>query len=103
MKHINHDMARTTCPRQLGFDYVLTRGKEMVLGEVYLVFTGYNLKRTLTILGFDLLMSKIAAHLSFFVRKYLLFPNRRADAASMVSHCTYRVISSGNFARFSIS
>ena len=60
-----------TLKRQWHFDYTLTKGKENVLGEVYLAFTGYNLKRTLTILGFDNLMSKIAAHLSSFVRKYL--------------------------------
>jgi transposase len=34
-----------TLKRQRGFDYVLTRGKKNVLGEVSLVFIGYNLSR----------------------------------------------------------
>lgn len=34
-----------TLKRQRGFDYVLTRGKTKVLGEVSLVFTSYNLSR----------------------------------------------------------
>ncbi|MBL4755950.1 MAG: transposase [Flavobacteriales bacterium] len=52
-----------TLKRQWHIEYTLTRGKEKVLGEVYLAFTTYNLKRSLTILGFETLMSKIAAHL----------------------------------------
>jgi len=38
-----------TLKRQRGFDYVLTRGKKNVLGEVSLVFIGYNLSRMVTI------------------------------------------------------
>lgn len=34
-----------TLKRQRGFDHVLTRGKTKVLGEVSLVFIGYNLSR----------------------------------------------------------
>jgi len=34
-----------TIKRQRGFDHVLTRGKTKVLGEVSLVFIGYNLVR----------------------------------------------------------
>ena len=34
-----------TLKRQRGFDYVLTRGKRIVLGEISLVFIGYNLSR----------------------------------------------------------
>ena len=34
-----------TIKRQRGFDHVLTRGKTKVLGEVSLVFIGYNLAR----------------------------------------------------------
>jgi len=54
---------------------MLTKGKEMVLGEVYLAFTGYNLKRTLSVMGFDDLMSKIKAHFVCFHRKYQQFIN----------------------------
>lgn len=38
-----------TLKRQRGFDYVLTRGKKNVLGEVGLVFIGYNLARFIQI------------------------------------------------------
>ncbi|MDR3653632.1 MAG: transposase [Paludibacter sp.] len=38
-----------TLKRQRGFDYVLTRGKKNVLGEVSLVFIGYNLSRFMQI------------------------------------------------------
>jgi len=34
-----------TIKRQRGFDHVLTRGKTKMLGEVSLVFIGYNLAR----------------------------------------------------------
>jgi len=62
-----------TLKRHWHFDYTLTKGKEKVLGEVYLAFTCYNLKRTLSILGFENLMSKMKAHLNFFKLKYDLF------------------------------
>jgi hypothetical protein len=39
-----------TIKRQRGFDHVLTRGKTKVLGEVSLVFIGYNLARCANIL-----------------------------------------------------
>jgi Uri superfamily endonuclease len=51
-----------TLKRHWHFDYTLTRGKEKVLGEIYLIFTCYNLKRILSIFGFDLLMSMMKAH-----------------------------------------
>lgn len=38
-----------TLKRQRGFDFVLTRGRRNVLGEVSLVFIGYNLSRLFTI------------------------------------------------------
>ena len=79
-----------------------------MLGEIYLAFTGYNLKRSLTILGFDLLMSKIAAHVSLFVQKYLLFLDRMAagvssDGYRIESRYTVQVINYTGFVRFSIS
>jgi hypothetical protein len=53
-----------TLKRHWHFDYTLTKGKEKVLGEVYLIFTGYNLRRLMSIFDFKTLMSKIKAHLS---------------------------------------
>lgn len=40
-----------TLKRQRGFTYTLVKGKEHVLGEVSLMFTGYNLSRCASILG----------------------------------------------------
>lgn len=40
-----------TLKRQRGFTHTNVRGKEKVLGEVGLMFTGYNLKRCISILG----------------------------------------------------
>ena len=53
-----------TLKRHWHFDYTLTKGKGKVLGEVYLIFTGYNLRRLMSIFDFKTLMSKIKAHLS---------------------------------------
>jgi len=40
-----------TLKRQRGFTHTNVRGKEKVLGEIGLMFTGYNLKRCISILG----------------------------------------------------
>jgi len=50
-----------TLKRQRHFDYTLMKGKEKVLGEVYLAFTMYNLGRGVSILGFSELMKRIKA------------------------------------------
>ncbi len=52
-----------TLKRSWHFDYLLTKGKEKVLGEVYLIFTGYNLRRLISIFDFKTLMGKFKAHL----------------------------------------
>ena len=59
-----------TLKRQWHFDYTLTKGKEKILGEVYLIFTGYNLRRLMTIFDFKTLMSKIKAHLSSVLNSF---------------------------------
>ena len=50
-----------TIKRQWGFTYTLMRGKENVLAEASMVFTIYNLKRSLSILGFNSLMKRLEA------------------------------------------
>lgn len=59
-----------TIKRQRGFDHVLTRGKDMVLGEVSLVFIGYNLARCAQILNkpeaFKVLINKYLNTLCLF-------------------------------------
>jgi len=61
-----------TIKRQWHFDYLLLKGKEKVLAEVSIVFTAYNLRRCVSILGFDGLMSKLKAHFEPFLQVLLL-------------------------------
>jgi transposase len=54
-----------TIKRQRGFDHVLTRGKTKVLGEISLVFMGYNLARCANIAGsLKLLKEQINKYIS---------------------------------------
>ena len=46
-------------------------GTDFQLGEVYLVFTIYNLKRALSVLGFDELMSRTESYLQTFLNNIL--------------------------------
>ena len=62
-----------TLKRHWHFDYTLTKGKEKVLGEVYLIFTAYNLRRLMSIFDFETLMSKIKAHLHLFLQEITVF------------------------------
>ena len=48
-----------TLKRQRGFTHTNVRGKEKVLGEVGLMFTGYNLKRCISILGAVVLINAL--------------------------------------------
>jgi len=48
-----------TLKRQRGFTHALVKGKEKVLGEVGLMFIGYNLSRCVSILGVDNLIKTL--------------------------------------------
>lgn len=48
-----------TLKRQRGFTHTLVRGKEKVLGEVGLMFIGYNLTRCISILGMENLIKAL--------------------------------------------
>lgn len=62
-----------TLKRQRGFTHVNVRGKEKVLGEVGLMFTGYNLSRCVTILGVDRLIKILKdSIIAYVVLKYRL-------------------------------
>ncbi|MBN4051408.1 transposase, partial [bacterium AH-315-M05] len=74
-----------TLKRQWHFDYTLTKTKEKVLGEVYLAFTCYNLKRTMSILGFDGLMSKLKDLLSSFFKNHPSFFRKPTSFSSFKS------------------
>ena len=56
-----------TIKRHWHFDYCLTRGKEKVLGETYLIFTAYNLKRVMSILGFEEILKRLKATKGLFL------------------------------------
>jgi len=58
-----------TLKRQRNFDFVLMKGKQHVLSEVYIAFTAYNLGRTMSILGFSELIERIKAVFD----KYFIF------------------------------
>ena len=62
-----------TLKRHWHFDYTLTKGKEKVLGEVYLIFTAYNLRRLVSIIGFKSLIHKMKAKLNRILRKITMF------------------------------
>jgi transposase len=51
-----------TVKRSMGGDHFLLRGTKKVRCEAALLFTGYNLKRTLNVLGFDVMMEKLDAY-----------------------------------------
>ena len=68
-----------TIKRHWHFDYTLTRGKEKVLGEVYLIFTAYNLRRLISIFGFEALMRKMKAHLHYVLQEIQLLFTKMAS------------------------
>jgi hypothetical protein len=51
-----------TLKRQRGFTFTLMRGKEKVLGEVGLMFIGYNLSRCISIIGAEKLIRALREH-----------------------------------------
>jgi len=61
-----------TIKRQWHFDYLLLKGKQKVLAEVSIVFTAYNLRRCVSILSFDGLMSKLKAYFALVLQVLLL-------------------------------
>ena len=61
-----------TLKRQWGFTHVLVRGKENVLGEVSIIFTAYNLRRCMSILGFEGLLKRVRALFHAFWGKLIL-------------------------------
>jgi len=61
-----------TLKRQWGYDHTHMRGKHKVLGETYLVFTAYNLKRSIQIVGFDQLLKQLKANIRFVLKMLML-------------------------------
>lgn len=86
-----------TLKRQWHFDYTLTRTKQKVLGEVYLAFTCYNLKRIVSILGFEALMIKIKAILTHLLSKYPLCRNQKKLVNLFLTKTTFPLPNKNNF------
>jgi transposase len=81
-----------TIKRHWHFDYTLTKGKEKVLGEVYLIFTCYNLKRLVSVLGFNKVMSLLKAHLTAFLSQHRLFIFKLNSFKAILGHLKIRSI-----------
>jgi len=62
-----------TLKRHWHFDYVLTKGKEKVMGEVYLAFTTYNLRRLASIFGCETLINKMKGCFCQFLNLTFIF------------------------------
>ena len=56
-----------TVKRSWGYYYTLLKGKEKVTGEYALVFTSYNIRRAMTILGVQVLLAKLKGAKSLFL------------------------------------
>ena len=78
--HVNPDYYRQRQPqtehpwgtlkRQWGFDHVLVRGEEKVLGEISLPFIGYNLSRCARILkSYDEFKRLLERHIGLFLHQ----------------------------------
>lgn len=56
-----------TVKRSWGYYYTLLKGKEKVAGEYALIFTCYNMRRAMTILGVSVLLAKMKGAKSLFL------------------------------------
>jgi hypothetical protein len=63
--------------RQWGYDHVLMKGKEKNQGEFGLIYTAYNLRRVLTIMGVNELIKRLkGALLMLFLLRRFIITNR---------------------------
>jgi transposase len=91
-----------TLKRQWHFDYTLTKGKEKILGEVYLIFIAYNIRRLMSIFDFKTLMSKIKAHLSSIFNQFQLFYIKIGMFLNDLSHFPKNKTQSNKFPIFNL-
>lgn len=59
-----------TIKRQWGYDHTLVKGRKKVAAEFALIFTAYNLRRAISILGFKTLLEKLGEAASLFKIEY---------------------------------
>ena len=74
-----------TFKRQWGYTYTLVRGIQNVKGEVALLFTAYNLRRSMSILGFSELLKRLKALFSTFFMIFSVAPP--LEAVKIKSWC----------------
>lgn len=78
-----------TLKRHQHFDYTLMRGKQKVLTEVFIAFTMYNLRRSVSILGIIGLFKRMkAAFLRIFDKLDLTYVIRALDGLKIFNHRT---------------
>jgi len=76
-----------TLKRHQHFDYTLMRGKQKVLTEVFIAFTMYNLRRSVSILGIIGLFKRMkAASLRIFDKLDLTYVIRALDGLKIFNH-----------------
>lgn len=77
-----------TIKRSWGFNYTLLKSKEKVSGEMAIVFTAYNLRRTMSILGVSVLIEALKGH---FLRFFALRAARKHPVAALRPAAPWRV------------
>jgi len=78
-----------TLKRQRGFTFTIMRGKENVLGEVGLMFIGYNLSRCISILGAEKLIKALREC------SLLVFLNEIRSLLRRFNHCFIQAVKTG--------
>ena len=82
-----------TFKRQWDFTYVLMKGKDQILGEIALLFSTYNLRRTVSILGFSVFLKRLKdAFLTIFdniLLTRLWSVSTNADSLDGTTHSTF--------------
>lgn len=68
-----------TIKRQWGYDYTLLKTKEKVSAEFAIIFTCYNLRRAITLLGIKPLIEQLKKADSFLIRSIELILSRSTD------------------------
>lgn len=82
-----------TLKRQRGFTHTLVRGKEKVLGEVGLMFIGYNLSRCISILGAEKLIETLKrSHWLYFLEQIKGILNRFEVSKIIIRKCSFELM-----------
>ena len=79
-----------TFKRHWGFTHTLMKTKENVLSEVAILFTTYNLRRSLSIFGFNELLSRLKACFSMFLAFFVTARFLMADTIKQSSEPLWR-------------